>query len=157
MDKLKDRLRKCIKNIEGFFYVCCIVTINTFRSIFYLYLNNCAESPGFVPPDKREEIETEEFKAHYDPGLVAAEASYKSIPKFYNKLPKVDDTLAKKLREEARALFLQTKSGELLSGTELKHLWTLLDKGDLSTNGDAKFLNYFEFQKVGEKAGPEYK
>ncbi|XP_077284170.1 serine/threonine-protein phosphatase 2A regulatory subunit B'' subunit gamma-like [Arctopsyche grandis] len=131
MESLKERFKNCIKIID--------------------------ESSECVLPEKSDTIEVEEFKASYDPGLAATKSSYKSIPKFYHRLPKVNDTLAKKLREEARAIFLQTKSNELLSGTELKHLWTLLDKGDTIPGAEVKFLNYSEFKRVGEKAGPKYK
>lgn len=60
------------------------------------------------------------------------------IPLFYEKPPPdADDddsasattsnTLRQKLREEARSLFLQKKSRELLDNTELKELWGYLD------------------------------
>lgn len=39
---------------------------------------------------------------------------------FFCKLPKEDDLLQQRLREEARALFLQKKNKELLSNEELE-------------------------------------
>ncbi|XP_033208559.1 serine/threonine-protein phosphatase 2A regulatory subunit B'' subunit gamma-like isoform X2 [Belonocnema kinseyi] len=54
--------------------------------------------------------------------------TYRVIPKFYFKLPKDDEILPQKLREETRALFLQRRSRQLLDNNELKALWVLLDK-----------------------------
>lgn len=45
--------------------------------------------------------------------------TYEIIPFFYHKLPKSTDALAQKLREEARTLFLQKRSKELLDNNEL--------------------------------------
>ena len=49
------------------------------------------------------------------------------IPTFFRALPPEDDVLRQKLREEARAEFLQRRSKALLDNEELKRLWTLLD------------------------------
>ena len=49
------------------------------------------------------------------------------IPPFFDRLPADDDLLGQKLREEARAEFLQRRSRALLDNEELKRLWTLLD------------------------------
>lgn len=50
-----------------------------------------------------------------------------TIPPFYQRLPSAADSLGQKLREEARTLFLQKRSRELLDNNELKALWALLD------------------------------
>lgn len=68
--------------------------------------------------------------------------------------------LAQKLREETRAQFLQKKSKELLDNSELKHLWSLLEKTNGSSNGannDELIIDYFQFKKIKEEAGPKYK
>ena len=49
------------------------------------------------------------------------------IPTFFRALPPEEDVLRQKLREEARAEFLQRRSKALLDNEELKRLWTLLD------------------------------
>lgn len=75
------------------------------------------------------------------------------IPKFYHKLPPEDDQLLQKLREESRAVFLQRRSRELLDNDELKNLWMLLDEhGD-----EEQMINYEDFLKVAEQAGPKCK
>uniref|UniRef100_A0A8D1KTX5 Protein phosphatase 2 regulatory subunit B''gamma n=1 Tax=Sus scrofa TaxID=9823 RepID=A0A8D1KTX5_PIG len=45
---------------------------------------------------------------------------YKTIPRFYYRLPAEDEVLLQKLREESRAVFLQRKSRELLDNEELQ-------------------------------------
>jgi len=110
-----------------------------------------------LSPEEVEKLENEKFQIYYQTDLAQSASSYKSIPKFYHKLPKVNDTLAKKLREEARASFLQIKNRELLNAAELKHMWSLLDKGEVFSSREDEFLNYAEFKSIGEKAGPKYK
>ena len=56
-----------------------------------------------------------------------SEKSYTIIPQFYKSLPKEEDILQQKLREEARAQFLQRRSKLLLDNAELKELWVVLD------------------------------
>jgi len=53
--------------------------------------------------------------------------SYDVIPQFHKVLPGEEDFLQQKLREEARAQFLQRKSKLLLDNAELKELWVILD------------------------------
>lgn len=55
------------------------------------------------------------------------------IPAFHRPLPSEGDTLQQKLREEARAQFLQRRSRLLLDNAELKELWVVLDT---HTSGD---------------------
>ncbi len=49
------------------------------------------------------------------------------IPRFFSVPPAEGDALGHKLREEARAEFLQRRSRSLLDNEELKGLWALLD------------------------------
>ena len=51
------------------------------------------------------------------------------IPRFYFALPKETEIVKLKLREEARAVFLQRKSRELIDNDELQKLWFTLVKG----------------------------
>uniref|UniRef100_A0A2K6SPW3 Protein phosphatase 2 regulatory subunit B''gamma n=1 Tax=Saimiri boliviensis boliviensis TaxID=39432 RepID=A0A2K6SPW3_SAIBB len=48
---------------------------------------------------------------------------YKTIPRFYYRLPAEDEVLLQKLREESRAVFLQRKSRELLDNEELQAIF----------------------------------
>ncbi|KAL7648208.1 UNVERIFIED_CONTAM: hypothetical protein RMT77_000111 [Armadillidium vulgare] len=86
-------------------------------------------------------------------------ASYNAIPKFYFKLPSVDDHLRLKLREESRSVFLQRKSQELLDNEDLKDLWVLLERHQSPPNlgGDEQMINYIDFLKVAELSGEKCK
>lgn len=69
-------------------------------------------------------------------------------------MPKEDEILPQKLREETRALFLQRRSRQLLDNNELKALWVLLDKHHSPPlSGDEQLINYEDFKKVGKLAG----
>ncbi|CAH1791111.1 unnamed protein product [Owenia fusiformis] len=84
--------------------------------------------------------------------------SYKAIPKFYFKLPSEEETLAQKLREESRAVFLQRRSRELLDNDELQGLWFLLDKHHTPPLvGEEQMINYEDFLKVAQQAGSKCK
>ncbi len=87
------------------------------------------------------------------------------VPPFFHTLPSDDDALRQKLREEARAEFLQRRSRALLDNEELKNLWTLLDShaeaADLtSSNGmteSEQVVGYEEFKSIRDKAGDKCK
>lgn len=84
----------------------------------------------------------------------SASASTLHIPKFFNPLPKEDDLLQQRLREEARALFLQKKNKELLSNDELESLRTLLEQNITRPMvGDDIMIDYKNFRKVGRLVG----
>ncbi|XP_028298332.1 serine/threonine-protein phosphatase 2A regulatory subunit B'' subunit gamma isoform X2 [Gouania willdenowi] len=86
------------------------------------------------------------------------EQSYRTVPRFYYRLPAEDEVLLQKLREESRAVFLQRKSRELLDNEELQNLWFLLDKHQVAPlSGDEAMINYEAYLKVGEEAGPKSK
>nr|KAF6393331.1 protein phosphatase 2 regulatory subunit B''gamma [Pipistrellus kuhlii] len=74
---------------------------------------------------------------------------YKTIPRFYYRLPAEDEVLLQKLREESRAVFLQRKSRELLDNEELQNLWFLLDKHQTPPMiGEEAMINYENFLKA---------
>lgn len=78
--------------------------------------------------------------------------SYTIIPKFYFKLPKNHDYIGQKLREEARSLFLQKRTKELLDNNELKELWNILEKNhsQLSSINGEQLINYDDYLKIKE-------
>uniref|UniRef100_A0A4W3GKA7 Serine/threonine-protein phosphatase 2A regulatory subunit B'' subunit gamma n=1 Tax=Callorhinchus milii TaxID=7868 RepID=A0A4W3GKA7_CALMI len=96
--------------------------------------------------EKLGENEMELFTQYYVEwrgGRKKSNMSYKSIPRFYYKLPAEDEILLQKLREESRAVFLQRKSRELLDNEELQNLWFLLDKHQTPPLiGEEAMINY---------------
>lgn len=77
---------------------------------------------------------------------------------FYQKLPKNPASLGQKLREEARTIFLQKRSKELLDNNELKALWALLEKNyTLPPVNNEQYINYDDYLKVVELAGAKSK
>lgn len=84
--------------------------------------------------------------------------SYRVIPFFYHKLPKSTDAIAQKLREEARTLFLQKRSKELLDNNELKALWNILQKNYTQpTINNEQFINYDDYLRVVKITGEKFK
>lgn len=84
--------------------------------------------------------------------------TYEVIPYFYSKLPKGHDLLAQKLREEARTLFLQKRSKELLDNNELRTLWSLLQKHFTPPSiNNEQFISYDEYLRVVKIAGEKFK
>ncbi|KAK9693949.1 EF-hand domain [Popillia japonica] len=82
----------------------------------------------------------------------------RSIPRFFRffwRLPREDELLKQKLREETRSNFLQRRSRQLLDNNELKALWMLLDQHQ--TNHEEQLISYKDFQKVAQLAGPKVK
>ncbi|XP_053660690.1 serine/threonine-protein phosphatase 2A regulatory subunit B'' subunit gamma-like [Anopheles marshallii] len=83
--------------------------------------------------------------------------TYRYIPRFHFELPKSADSLAQKLREEARTLFLQKRSKELLDNGEFKLLWSLLEKHHSPPLvGEEQYINYENYCKVGIIAGEKF-
>ena len=81
--------------------------------------------------------------------LKPSHASFIKIPKFYSKLPGEHEVLKLKLREEARAVFLQRKSRELIDNDELQKLWFLLDEFKVGDPvNDEGMINFSSFKKV---------
>lgn len=87
---------------------------------------------------------------------VHCSGTYEVIPYFYSKLPK--DLLAQKLREEARTLFLQKRSKELLDNNELRALWSLLQKNFTPPGiNNEQFISYDDYLRVVKIAGEKFK
>lgn len=84
--------------------------------------------------------------------------SYAVIPVFYHKLPRSTDTAGQKLREEARTLFLQKRSKELLDNNELKTLWALLEKNYTQPPiNNEQLIGYDDYLRVVKLAGEKFK
>lgn len=84
--------------------------------------------------------------------------TYNTIPIFYQKLPKNPASLGQKLREEARTIFLQKRSKELMDNNELKALWALLEQHNtLPAVSNEQYINYDDYLKVAELAGEKSK
>ena len=95
-------------------------------------LRDALNARSGVNSKKMSKLEEDElFKQEYldmkGKNLPRADRSFKVIPQFYKSLPTEDDVLQQKLREEARAQFLQRRSKLLLDNAELKELWAVLD------------------------------
>ncbi|GJQ66297.1 hypothetical protein Trydic_g4343 [Trypoxylus dichotomus] len=86
-------------------------------------------------------------------GKKSSHAKSRTIPRFFWRLPKEDELLKQKLREETRSNFLQRRSRQLLDNNELKALWMLLDQ--YQSNPEEQLINYKDFLKVAQLAGPK--
>jgi len=75
-----------------------------------------------------------------------------AIPRFHTPLPREEDTIGQKLRDEARSQFLQRRSKLLLDNAELKELWVVLDS---HTSGpplqEEQMMDFAQFQIVRTK------
>uniref|UniRef100_A0A182NPK6 Serine/threonine-protein phosphatase 2A regulatory subunit B'' subunit gamma n=1 Tax=Anopheles dirus TaxID=7168 RepID=A0A182NPK6_9DIPT len=84
--------------------------------------------------------------------------TYRYIPRFHFELPKGTNSLAQKLREEARTLFLQKRSKELLDNGEFKLLWSLLEKHHTPPLvAEEQYINYENYCRVGTIAGEKFR
>ncbi|RNA36688.1 serine threonine- phosphatase 2A regulatory subunit B subunit [Brachionus plicatilis] len=84
--------------------------------------------------------------------------NYHQIPRFFSPLPRDDDLMQQRLREEARALFLQKKNRELLSNDELENLRALLEQHiTRPIVADEILIDYKNFRKVGSLVGDKCK
>lgn len=131
------------------------------RVILFIFLNlKLSDTNRIVTKEESEKLEVETFKQLYKPKIDENSDSYKKIPMFYFKLPRPDDILAHKLREETRAQFLRKKSKELLDNSELKHLWSYLEKSSkkfsMSKSDDVP-IDYQQFRKIRDEAESKYK
>ncbi|XP_054707643.1 serine/threonine-protein phosphatase 2A regulatory subunit B'' subunit gamma-like [Uloborus diversus] len=89
-------------------------------------------------------------------GLNNADGS--SIPRFYFKIPFEEDSLQQKLREEARAVFLERKNRELLDNEDLKDLWMLLEQNQSPPfTTEDHMINYLDFKKVASKCDDKFR
>lgn len=77
--------------------------------------------------------------------------SFSTIPKFYFKVPKASNSLSQKIRSEARSIFLQKRSKEILDNDELKSFWNILEKNHTQvTNNGEQLIGYDDYLKVME-------
>ena len=80
------------------------------------------------------------------------------IPKLYSGLPPEDNDLKQKLREEARAQFLQRRSKSLLDNEELKKLYSTLESHsvapdeNLTSLCEDNLMDYEAFLKAKESS-----
>ncbi|CAG5094828.1 Oidioi.mRNA.OKI2018_I69.XSR.g13897.t1.cds [Oikopleura dioica] len=94
----------------------------------------------------------EELCAEKDDVDLATRESYLTIPRFHKALPKENEVVKHKLREEARALFLQRKSNALMDNEELQKLWFLLEENKTeNVMSDDHLISYRNFKAVGSK------
>jgi len=113
-----------------------------------------ASGPSKVPGPGQEEEKL--FEREYK--LLQADgkndqmgSSYAVIPAFHRPLPSEGDTLQQKLREEARAQFLQRRSRLLLDNAELKELWVVLDTHTSGEPvGEDQMMDWDQFCRVRE-------
>lgn len=79
------------------------------------------------------------------------------IPRFYFKVP-YEDSLQQKLREEARAVFLERKNKDLLDNDDLKKLWVLLENSLTPPfKSDEHMIDYADFKKLGRKLDEKFR
>uniref|UniRef100_A0A5K3FYD9 Serine/threonine-protein phosphatase 2A regulatory subunit B'' subunit gamma n=1 Tax=Mesocestoides corti TaxID=53468 RepID=A0A5K3FYD9_MESCO len=84
------------------------------------------------------------------------DVSFPDLEDLLPKAPPEDDTLALKLREEARAVLLEKKNFDLLDNDELAALWNLLEKHKSPLSVDGKvYLTYAQFLNAGKEACPK--
>lgn len=80
------------------------------------------------------------------------------VPRFYHKVPLEYDSLQRKVREEARALFIERKTRDQLDDKDLKHLSTVLTENKSSTHGtDDHMINYRNFKAVAACIDSKFK
>ncbi|XP_050529948.1 serine/threonine-protein phosphatase 2A regulatory subunit B'' subunit gamma-like [Daktulosphaira vitifoliae] len=125
-----------------------------------------AEAAKFVNAETNQSKTEEEWFLEY---IAKAGLSYlfdrKYLPVFYSPhITKDVNEFKAKLREEARGRFFDRELNKLLTGDELKHLWTLLQDYHISPpNHVARFdgennlyINYTNFVKVKELLSDKY-
>jgi hypothetical protein len=85
----------------------------------------------------------EELEAAANEHQIGGADSFKTIPRFYKAIPKENEVIKHKLREEARALFLQRKSNALMDNEELQKLWFLLEENKTeNAQADDHLISY---------------
>merc|ERR1719394_1027652 len=96
----------------------------------------------------------EEFKNVNLQGEEKKMAELEILPRFYTALPAETDELKQKLREEARAQFLQRRSRSLLDNDELKKLYSVLEanssapEDEFSSICEDNLMDYESFLKA---------
>lgn len=118
-------------------------------------LKSYLSSKNYKKDEKKiEKEEIEEFQRIYsNTREETTNNNILKIPRFFTQLPKEDDLIQQRLREEARAIFLQKKNKELLSNEELDTLKNLLEENYTEPAGDDIMIDYKNFRKVGSLVG----
>ncbi|XP_064403280.1 serine/threonine-protein phosphatase 2A regulatory subunit B'' subunit gamma-like isoform X2 [Halichondria panicea] len=112
------------------------------------------------PTESEQEEEDEQLLGEYYIKFKNATDTdkYKLIPKFYSKPPADDEILQQKLREDARATFLQRRTTELMDNEELQKLWLLLEENPTPPDiGEDPMISFVDFQKIGEEVADKCK
>jgi len=109
-----------------------------------------AALPPAPPPDPA--AEERALLAEYR-RLAGESTPAPAIPAFHHALPGEEDVLQQKLREEARAQFLQRRSKLLLDNGELKELWAVLDSAAAAPEGGEQLLDFRQFTAVRALVG----
>ncbi|XP_065842147.1 serine/threonine-protein phosphatase 2A regulatory subunit B'' subunit gamma-like [Oscarella lobularis] len=127
----------------------------------YVAANAAQAKPRNVAEEREHfSVEYAALKAHMLKAGRSAPSSSTIIPRFYFKPPRDDQILHQKLREEARAAFLQRKSAQLLDNEELQALWTVLEEHsggtrELGGADDEKMTDYSDFARAAATATPK--
>ncbi|XP_054262977.1 serine/threonine-protein phosphatase 2A regulatory subunit B'' subunit gamma-like isoform X1 [Macrosteles quadrilineatus] len=130
--------------------------MSNLKDILKLHLQaNNSNSSVHKSERKSEEEYFLEFYNQLNPKKnVVDDQSYSAIPRFYYKVPKEEELLPHKLREDARAMFLQMRTRQLPDNNELKALWILLDKHHSPPpSNEEQMINYENFCKVAKLVG----
>jgi serine/threonine-protein phosphatase 2A regulatory subunit B'' len=106
-------------------------------------------------PAELEKLEDQHFQSYMKQYCKKLPNTTNGIPRFYNKLPKEDEPLRQKLREESRSNLLKRRSQNLLDNNELKELWVILDQNQ--SYPDEQLITYADYQKVVSLVGPKVK
>ena len=76
------------------------------------------------------------------------DASFKKIPRFYQKSNLNESPLSFKIRQEARTRFLHHKTAEILDKEDLEKLWTLLRENISPPDDEKERINYNSFLTI---------
>lgn len=110
-----------------------------------------------VPVRKTDDELFEEYYHKFKGTEPTSKRKEVKIPQFYSKPPSEGEVLQQKLREEARANFLQRRSSELMDNEELQKLWGILEeKHTPPAVGDEQMISFTDYislqSEVSEKS-----
>ncbi|CAI8029176.1 Serine/threonine-protein phosphatase 2A regulatory subunit B'' subunit gamma [Geodia barretti] len=124
-----------------------------------LKLHNQKHPPAPKTEEERRKEDERLFEEEYTSLRGEAEKKYEHIPRFYCKPPRDDQVLQQKLREDARAVFLQRRGSELMDNEELTKLWSILEEKhtppDLGT--DEQMISYTAFLNIKDQVSDKCK
>ncbi|CAF0972295.1 unnamed protein product [Adineta ricciae] len=142
MDKLAENLRKQLKEPQP-------VTPEDELDLFTKYLKQERDVTHSDAPISPRKLDT-----HNDVTKAYSQQHMPTIPQFYEHIP--NDPLGKKLREEARALFLHRKSQEIVNSDEVHSLLGLLEENaSPPLDPESPKINYDDFMRVVRKSSPD--